>query len=127
MLFGLFNSKKDNDKSSNMKYYAVDIATNFNDEDREYMKPIYIVKYYSKLNNTVINEAFFSRNIESGGITLEQAFLTLEGILKQSIENRLLINTTINEKYMLSNEEEMIINKLEDIIKFWLPLSIERG
>jgi hypothetical protein len=66
-------------------------------------------------------EAFFSRNIESGGITLEQAFLTLEGILKQSIENRLLINTTINEKYMLSNEEEMIINKLEDIIKFWLP------
>lgn len=121
MLFGLFNSKKDNDKSNNMKHYAVDIATNFNDEDREYMKPIYTIKYYSKLNNTVINEAIFSRNIESGDITLEQAFLTLEEILKQSIENRLLINTTINEKYMLSNEEVMIINKLEDIIKFWLP------
>jgi len=118
MLFGLFNSKKDKNKSLNIKQYAVDISTNFNDEDREYLKPIYTIKYYSKLNTSVVKEAIFSRNIESGDITLEQAFLTLEEILKQSIENKLLINTMISEKYVLSNEEEITINKLQDITKY---------
>ncbi|WP_315067317.1 hypothetical protein [uncultured Clostridium sp.] len=121
MLFRLFNSKKDNNKSHNIKQYAVDISTNFNDEDRKYLKPIYTIKYYSKLNNSVAKEAIFSRNIESGDITLGEAFLTLEEILKQSMENKLLINTMINEKYVLTNEEEITINKLEDIIKFGLP------
>lgn len=120
MLFGLFNSKKDKNKTLNIKQYAVDIATNFNDEDREYLKPIYTIKYYSKLNTSVVKEAIFSRNMESGDITLEQAFLTLEEILKESVENKLLINTIINEKYVVTSEEEIIINKLEDIVKYWL-------
>ena len=121
MLFGLFNSKKDNNKSLNIKQYSVDISTNFNDEDREYLKPMYTIKYYSKLNTTVVEEAIFSRNIESGNITLEQAFLTLKEILNQSIENKLLINTMINENSILTNEEEITINKIQDIMKCWLP------
>jgi len=120
MLFRLFDSKKDKNKSLNIKQYAVDISANFNDEDIAYLKPIYTIKYYSKLNTSVVKEAIFSRSIESGEITLEQAFLTLEEILKQSIENKLLINTMINEKYVLSNKEEITINKLQDIIKHWL-------
>ncbi|WP_238859562.1 MULTISPECIES: hypothetical protein [unclassified Clostridium] len=120
MLFGLFNSRKDNDEIHNIKQYAVDIATNFNDEDREYLKPIYTIRYYSKLNNSVVKEAIFSKNIENGDITLGEAFLTLEEILKQSIESKLLINTMINKNYVLTNEEEIAINKLEDIIRFGL-------
>ena len=119
MLFGLFNSKKDKNKILNIKQYAVDIATNFNDEDREYLKPIYTIKYYSKLNNSVVKEAIFSKNMESGDITLEQAFLTLEEILKESVDNKLLINTMINEKYVATKEEEIIINKLENIVRYW--------
>ena len=107
-------------KILNIKQYAVDIATNFNDEDRDYLKPIYTINYYSKLNPSVVKEAIFSRNMESGDITLEQAFLTLEEILKQSIQDKLVINTMINEKYVLSDQEEIIINKLEDIVRYWL-------
>ncbi len=121
MLFGLFNSKENGDEGHDIKQYAVDISTNFNDEDREYLKPIYTIKYYSKLNASVTKEAIFSRNLESGDITLTQAFLTLEEILKHSIENKLLINTMINGQCVLSNEEEITINKLQDIVKCWLP------
>ena len=120
MLFGLFNSKKHKSKILNIKQYAVDVATNFNDEDREYLKPIYTINYYSKLNPSVVKEAIFSRNMESGDITLEQAFLALEEILKESVDNKLLINTMINEKYVVTKEEEIIINKLEDIVRYWL-------
>ena len=118
MLFGLLGRKKNNEKVNGVKQYSVDISTNFDNEDRIYLKPIYTIKYYSKLNASVIMEAIFSKNIETGVITLNEAFLTLEKILNESIEGSLLINTMINQNCLLTNEEEIAINKLEGIIKY---------
>ena len=114
MIFGLFKGKKNND----IKQYLVDISTNFSDEDREYIKPMYTIKYYSKLNTSVINEAIFCRDVEYGKLTLNEAFSTLEDILKQSKEEKLLINTMINQHFIQNNEEEIIVEKLEDIAKY---------
>lgn len=62
MLFGLFKNKKNRhikqEECHEIMPYDVVIATNFNDEDREYMNPIYTVKYYSKLKD-LVNEAVF--------------------------------------------------------------------
>ena len=121
MLFGLFNRKKNNNKGLDINQYSVDISTNFNDDDREYLKPIYTIKYYSKFNTSVINEAIFCRDVENGNITLNQAILTLKDILKQSIEGKLLISTMINKDCILTNEEEITVKELEDITKYLLP------
>lgn len=117
MFFGLLRRKKD--KGHDIKQYSVDISTNFNDQDREYYKPIFTIKYYSKLNPSVINEAIFSKNIENGDLTLNHAFLTLEEILKDAMENKLLIDILINQECILTNEEELAFKRLVDKVKFY--------
>ena len=72
--------------------------------------------YYSKFK-TSINEAIFCRNTMCESISLNQAFLTLSDILKQSIEDKMLITAVINNNCVLNYEEEIIINKLEDIVR----------
>lgn len=132
MLFGLFKSKKEkhikhkeyqeeyieesHEESHDIMQYDVVIATNFDDNDRKEMKPIYTIKYYSKFK-TSITEAIFCRNTMCESITLNQAFLALEDILKQSIEDKMLISADINNNCILNYEEEIIINKLEDIVR----------
>ncbi|MGV8980758.1 hypothetical protein [Clostridium sp.] len=120
MLFGLFKNKKSRpikqEECHEIMPYDIVIATNFNDEDRKDMNPIYTVKYYSKLKASV-NEAVFCRNPDNSGITLNQAFLTLEEILKQSIDDKLLISTMSNQNGEWTNDERIAIEKLEHIVK----------
>ncbi|MGH4139069.1 hypothetical protein [Clostridium sp.] len=120
MLFGLFKNRENKPVKHEECYeimpYDVLIATNFNDQDRKYMNPIYTVKYYSKLKSS-INEAVFCKNPDNLGITLNQAFLTVEEILKQSIEDKLLISTITNQNGELTYDERIAIDKLELIVK----------
>lgn len=123
MLFGLFKSKKDKqmeevkqDEVHDEVQYDVVIDTNFTDKDRADMKPIYTVKYYSKFK-TSVNEAVFCKDKENGSITLNQAFITLEEILKDSIDGKLLIDTSVNQECLLTYDEGITIKKLEELVR----------
>jgi len=114
MFSGLFKRKKNKE----LKQYVTMTSTNFDDADGEYMKPIYTIQYHSKLNKTVLKELVFSKDLEDGIETLSQALSTLEDTLKDCIEHELLVKTLVQRDAVLTIEEEAMIEKLEDIVKY---------
>lgn len=98
------------------KEYSLYISNAFNEEDRLSLNIVFTVKYRSKLNNSVIDEAMLCKN-KDGELNLQQVFKELKEIITSSYKSNLLISTELNSKIKLTNDEMREIKQIEDFMK----------
>lgn len=115
MFFDIFKRKTAKEESqSGPKIYSVFISNAFNEEDR--INAIFTVKYRSKLNESVIDEAIICKT-EDGEFSLKDGFEKIREIITESIKNNLFLNATPSDNIETTGDEKKTIIELEEYLK----------